>query len=202
MYVIILLTIPRVLNINGPECPERFHHPRLTKLPPGSRVSLRESIFFLFESWSSTLLFFFFFFSLAPLSHHLYQLYHCLYRQHLATDRSLDRSIARSIGRSLDRSVARSLGRSVARSIVRSLDRSVVRSIARSLDRLITRSIARPLDRSVARLLGRSIARSLDRSRHNHGMQTTIHELRKRPIYRLRLKTHMGVRGSLSDLIS
>ena len=28
MSLTILLTIPQVLNINGPECPERFHHPR------------------------------------------------------------------------------------------------------------------------------------------------------------------------------
>ena len=28
MSLTILLTIPQVLNVNGPECPERFHHPR------------------------------------------------------------------------------------------------------------------------------------------------------------------------------
>ena len=127
-------------SINGPECPERFHHPRLTKVPPASRRTLAEAIFLLPPAGAC-----FFLFPLAPLSHHLYQLSQHLYRQRLATRRSIARSIARSLGRSLDRSIARSLGRSIARS----LDRSVARTLGRSIARSLGRSVARSLDRSI-----------------------------------------------------
>ena len=64
----------------------------------------------------------------------------------MTCSRLLDRSIARSLGRS----VARSLDRSIARTIARWLDRSLDRSIARSLNRQLDHSIARSLDRSIA----------------------------------------------------
>ena len=128
MSITILLTILRVLIINGPECPERFHHPRLTKLPPGSRVSLGFSIF-----------------SLLPLGLVFFSSFFFLWRHFLTTCINFlstlinnawplaDRSVARSLGRSDDRSVARSLDRSVDCSVARWLACSVARSLVRSI---------------------------------------------------------------------